>query len=179
MRSAISSAPACRATRPVLAALVLALACGGCDYTTQSGLPGHVRTVDVGLFKNKTFHLGLETRLTRAIIEKLTLDPHVRLVNDGGDATISGEILTVQRRVLRETRGDDPATIRQTIVVRYDFRDNTTGAMLINGEVLHSLHASAGAGVYDVQRGEGRSAAEERNVRELADKIVRRTVGMW
>lgn len=151
---------------------------GGC-YSTRSGLPEHIHTIKVPVFKNKTEYYGLESKLTRAIIEKLNVDPAIRVVNDAQDATIYGEITSVQKRVLTETFNDKPTGMQLTITVKVFFRDEVQGTMLIDGVTLYSHHASSGAGQYDISRGQGRTDAETTALQELADEIVRGTIGMW
>jgi hypothetical protein len=165
--------------RPLLA-LLGALFLAGCAYSTHSGLPRHIRSVEVPSFGNDTFYKGLETKLTRAVIEKINeSSPNVRVVNAGGDARIHGAIVDVQQRVIRETADDRPASVRLTVVVRYSFEDKVEQRYLIRDRALTSLQASAGAGIYDVDRGEPQLNAEIQAVEVLANEIVRQTIGMW
>lgn len=151
----------------------------GCPYSTRSGLPEHIQTVQVPMFKNSTLYKGLETKLTGGIIRKLQVDPRVRVVNEGGNATIRGEIIDVQRSIYRETREDRPATVHVNVTVRFTFYDEVEKRALIKDLKLGSSESSSAAGLYEVDRGELQSVAEEGAVSELADEIVRRSIAVW
>jgi len=162
----------------VLAGIVLAGV--GCPYSTQSGLPGHVRTVEVPTFKaRKTFYRHIEGKLTRRIKELVNLDPQVRVVNHGGDAVIEGEILGVDQATVRETKQDRPASVRLSITVTFSFTDEIEQRPLIQDQTLSSSQVSSVSGLYEVDRGEVRATAEDDAIDVLAREIVRRTLGMW
>lgn len=157
----------------------LVLFTAGCRYTAQGSLPEHIQTVRVPVFKCNKFYYGLESRLTRAIIEKLNKDPRVKVVNNGEDAIIYGDIIDVQRRVLRSDKDDRPTSIRLSISVMLTFRDKVEGKNIIDKKVIRSSSSSSAAGVYDLERNEQRSTAEAKAVDELAAEIARQTIGMW
>ncbi|MBN2710875.1 MAG: LptE family protein [Planctomycetes bacterium] len=160
----------------VLSAFVM----GGCNYSTRSGLPEHIRTVQVPVFKNtKTLYKGLETKLTAGIIEQLQNDPQVRVVNSGGNATIDGEITKVERKVYLETKDDQPASVRVSITVRVTFYDEVEQRPIIKDLVLNSSQSSSVSGLYEVDRGELQSAADDSAIKELSKEIVRQTIAMW
>lgn len=160
-------------------AAVLASTLTGCAYSTRSGLPEHIQTVAIPVFGNKTFYRGIESDLTRAVIERIEQDPNVRVVNDGEDAAVTGEIVRVAKRVVTETDKDDPAAVRLTVVVEVTFEDFVQGKKILDRVPFQSHRVSSRAGVYDLERGGSESEAVEQALRELADEIARRTVGMW
>jgi hypothetical protein len=155
------------------------LAVTGCRYSAASGLPDHIRTVRVATFENDTMHVGMESAVTRAVIQELANDPGLRLVQHGEDALLTGRIVDVQQRVLRQTRKDTPASIRLNLIVEVTFEDRVSGKRLLDEQRITSAASSSAAGVYDFDRGQSRSEAEERAVSELAAEIVRQTAGMW
>lgn len=157
----------------------VALFAAGCTYSTRSGLPPHIKTVEVPMFKNRTFYKGLEGKLTRALIHRLNLDPHVRVVNSGGDATISGEIILVKNTPLRETTQDRPATMVVSIVTSFSFYDEVEQRPILTAVKLSSSQSSSAIGRVELDRGELLASAEEAAIQELAKTIARRTIGMW
>ncbi|MBN1257837.1 MAG: LptE family protein [Planctomycetes bacterium] len=160
-----------------IAGLLLTLS--GCRYGAGSSLPEHIRTVYIPTFKNNTFYYGFESRLTRAIIEKMVADPRIKVVQEGEDSLLTGEITEVNKRVIRQTRKDYPSSIRIDITVRITFEDKVEGTMLLDNVRMRSSSSSSAAGVYDLDRGESSNEAEAGAIDELASNIVRRTVGMW
>jgi len=152
----------------------------GCSYSTRSGgLPDHIRTIEVPTVKApKIFYYGIESKLTREIIRWVNNDPQVRVVNIDGDAILAVEIKNVTQKPIRETKQDRPATMQLTIKVAYSLYDQVEQRYLIQGEYVSSQLATA-AGLYEIERGEVRAAAEDRIAEELAREIVRRTLGHW
>lgn len=165
----------------LLAVVFLAAAAGGsgCKTSTVSGMPGHIRTVEVEIFKNNTMYRGLEGRLTRAIIDQINYDARIRASSGGGDAVITGEITEVRRSTVRETTTDEPATVSLTVYARFSFYDKVEGRYLIQDRAISSSDSSQAAGLYEASRGESVSLAEEGAMMALARDIARRSIGMW
>ncbi len=163
-----------------IALVIAGFVSAGCAYSTRSGLPAHIRTVEVPTFRNtKTFYKGIEGKLTRRVKELINLDPNLRVVNHGGDALLDGEILRITRTVSRETKQDRPASVVLAIEAVVTFSDEVEQRPLIESMKVSSSQASTVAGLYEVDRGEVRATAEEAAIDALAREIVRRTVGMW
>ena len=161
-------------------ALAALIAASGCSYSTRSNLPAHIRTVEVPLVKNRqTFYYGLEGRLSKALINRVNLDNQVRVVNDGGDGILTVEIVDVQRRTVRETKEDRPASVVLSITTKCSLYDEVEQKYIVKDLALSSSHVSAMAGLYEVDRGQIRSSAEETATEMLAKEIVRQTLGAW
>lgn len=173
-------------TAAALAAMAVAvagsLAASGCKVSTRSGLPDHIRTVSVPMFENKTTEYTLETRLTAAIRRAVQQDNRVRLVNRDGDAVLSGRILGVKRRSVRDDRDDRPATMQLTIMAEYSFRDERAGRFLVDRAEIDSNQASSARGLYNLDNDPTQTpedAVTDAAIASLAAEIVRRTLGMW
>lgn len=167
------------ASRRWLLSLILLLVQTGCRYSTHSGLPDHIKTVEVELFQNETFYKGLEQKLTQAVIEQINLTPNLKVVPRNGDAVLSGVIKKVNNTVVRQDMQDRPASVQTSIVAEYSLEDAIEGTMLYHNVRISSSRSSASAGLYDIDRGEARESAEDAAIRELAKEIVRRTLGAW
>jgi hypothetical protein len=165
--------------RLILVSLCLLLL-GGCNYTTRSGLPAHIKTVEIPTARNpKTFYKGIEGKLTRKLIEHFNRDPQVRVVNTGGDAILTSVIIDVSKTPYRETKQDRPATIRLSVTARYDFFDQVEQRFIVEKARISSTQFSSDSGIYEVERGELPSRAEDAAVDELAREIVRATMNTW
>ncbi len=162
-----------------IAVVVLLAAGAGCSYTTRSSLPGHIQTVEVPVFENNTFYKGLESDLTRGIVEKLNQAPGIRVVSRDANATIRGEILDVRQVVLQSTRRDRPSSVRLVVRVASSVYDNVEDRELIGEREIVSSQTSSGIGIYNPDEGEVRTAAEQEAIREVADTIVREFVEYW
>ncbi|MDR3077948.1 MAG: LPS assembly lipoprotein LptE [Planctomycetota bacterium] len=162
---------------PVLLAAALLLP--GCRTSTRSGLPSHLRTVEVHIFQNKTMYKGIEGTLARSVIDRVNMDPTIQAVSNGGDAVITGEIVSVTRSTLRETSSNEPGTVLVTINATYSFYDVKNRRYLARDAAISSSETGISSGVYEASRG-GESLQGERGASlALAAEIVRRTIGMW
>lgn len=164
-----------------VAAIVLAAAFvlfAGCRTSTRSGLPDHIRTVDVHIFKNKTMYKGIETWITRDIVDRINADPTIR-VSSRGDAVLTGEIISVQRNTLRETTTNEPGTVRITITVEFSFYDEIRKRYIIEDQKIVSTETGQSPGIYEASKGSVSEEGERGAAKQVAAEIVRRTIGMW
>lgn len=155
-----------------LAALAAALAVG-CSYTTTSNLPRHIHTISVGMFGNSTYYLNLEGPLTRELIKEINLSPGYRVVNDGADAELSGEIINVRNVVTQYDANNQPKEMRVSITIRYSLYDKVANEFLITRGTVHNTQSSTLAGEYVVDSGDSWTSAAEGALAESARLIVR------
>ncbi|MCL2000652.1 MAG: LPS assembly lipoprotein LptE [Planctomycetes bacterium] len=155
------------------------ISAAGCRTTTRSGLPAHIRTVEVHIFHNKTMHKGIENWLAREIIDRLNTDARIRVVSRGGDAVITGEIKSVTRSTLRETTTNTPGTVLITVNAEYSFYDQIERRYIIDDAAISSRDTGLSYGIYEAARGEMPEQGERGAARAMAAEIVRRTVGRW
>jgi outer membrane lipopolysaccharide assembly protein LptE/RlpB len=74
-------------------ALAAAVILGGCGYTVRGTLPGHINTIAVPIFRNHTREPGVESLVTRAVVEAFSTNGRLRVVGSGAaDAILDGEI---------------------------------------------------------------------------------------
>lgn len=158
---------------------VIAAFAAGCRTSTRSGLPEHIRTVEVHMFKNKTMYKGIEGTLTRRLIDRINGDPTIKAVSRGGDAVITGEITAVRRRTLRETTTNEPGTVLITIEATYSFFDERSGRHILRDATISSDATGIISGVFEASRGGRSEDGEQGAAMSLADEIARRTIGMW
>ncbi len=146
-------------------------------YTSASSLPEHIKTVEVETFHNSTHYLGLEEKLTRDLIEKINLTPHLRVVNSGGDATIYGEIVRVRNTPTQTDKENRPTAYTISVEARVTFEDNVTQRSIFADWRVSSARSSSRAGTYAVDLGETRASAEAAALQALAREIADRAVG--
>ena len=65
--------------RSILVLLAILLA-GGCGYSLRGNLPGHIRTVAVPVFANKTQHPAVENTLTSAVVDAFVTSGRLKVV---------------------------------------------------------------------------------------------------
>lgn len=162
-----------------LMGLVGALGLVGCAYTTKNTLPGHIKTLEVNTFDNSTYYNGLESILTRDVIRCINLTPGLKVVNSGGDATLSGEITKVQRITTAWDSNDQPTTQQITVTVRIQLYDNRSNEFVYSDMNLVNTQGSSNAGLLHVDDGQQWTSARNAALEELAKQIVRNLNSKW
>ncbi len=109
--------------------VLLSLLAGGCGYSLRGNLPGHIKTVAVPIFTNRTAEPAVENMLTRAVVDALSTDGRLRVVKpEEADALLEGEVVGYE---VQSVAYDNRANIRQyrlvvTLNLRLkDVRNNT------------------------------------------------------
>ena len=75
-------------------ALVALLLAGGCGYTVGGTLPSHIQTVSVPIFRNTTREPGVESLITRAVVEAFSTNGRLKVVpRSQADAVLDGEVI--------------------------------------------------------------------------------------
>lgn len=75
------------------AALAAALLIGGCGYSLRGNLPGHLRTIGIPAFKNRTSEPAVDNIVTRAVVEAFSTNGRLRVVRpEEADAILEGEV---------------------------------------------------------------------------------------
>jgi len=169
-----------RSLRFVLA-LGLALAASSCatdpsqGYSFSSSYGERVRSISVSVFRNETFHLGLETDVTGALIRRVQRDTPWNITGaDTAQTTVTGTIRDVQiRRLSQDNEGGITQQAAVRVVADFEWQSNVTGRVLarqINVAVTESFIPAAGEPL-EV----GLSAAAD----ELAGVILEAMRSVW
>ena len=161
-----------------LAGIVLmAVALSACGYTLggmRNRALEKVKSVDVSMFANYTLYPDVAMQLTVALGEELQRDGSFRILSPKiADATISGEVVSVQSDSLRtDSRNTYLSTeIGLTVIVQYRAAQNSTGKTLQTGRV------EAEASFFNDETGNvqtARDSALSYATRQAAEKIVQR-----
>jgi hypothetical protein len=108
--------------------IVACLAVAACGYTVRGNLPGHIKTVAIPIFVNRTAVPAVESLITAAVVEAFTTNGRLRVVTrERADAILEGEVVGYQ---LEPLAFDPSANVRQyrlvvTLNLRFrDVRDN-------------------------------------------------------
>jgi len=77
-----------------LALVLLVLLGGGCGYSMRGTLPAHIQAIAVPMFQNRTSEPGVETVVTRAVVDAFSTSGRLRVVRpDQADAILEGEVI--------------------------------------------------------------------------------------
>lgn len=158
------------------AAVLTALAAGGCGYSLQGNLPDHLKTVSVPVFKNRTTEPGAESTITTAVINAFASNGRLKVVAlDRADAVLDGEITGYQVQSLAYDSKLNLRSYVLTVTMNVRFRDLKRSELLWQQDSLVETVAFDVAGqVSDtISREEG---AVKQAAVEIGRKLVNRAV---
>ncbi len=155
-----------------------------CGYSTRSSLSAHIKTVAVVLFVNKIdFQSGkpssyvplLEVKAHDAVVNQFLFDGNLRIAEtQSADLVLKGDLIGYSRSALRYTDNDDVQEYRISVTMRLTMTDHL-------GQVLWQEPSFTGEASYFLT-GSGatsESTAVENAIKDLAKRIVERTVEDW
>ena len=115
----------------VLALALAAWALGGCGYSFRGTLPSHVRTVAVPIFVNRTQEPGVESILTRAIVQAFATNGRLQVVRLGdADAILEGEVRSYSVQAIAFDQTVNVQLYRLVVVLNLRMRDVRRNAVL-------------------------------------------------
>jgi outer membrane lipopolysaccharide assembly protein LptE/RlpB len=111
--------------------LALAVLIGGCGYTVRGTLPGHINTVAVPIFRNRTAEPAIEGLITRAVVEAFSTNGRLRVVGSGeADAVLDGEITGFTVSSIAFDRDANVRLYRLAVTVNLRLRDQRQKTVL-------------------------------------------------
>lgn len=118
-------------------------------YSFASSYDARVNSIAVNMFQNETFHPGLETDVTSALIRRVQRDTPWDVTGpDTAQTTLTGTIRDVQiRRLSQDNEGGITQQAAVRVVADFEWRSNVTGRVLarqINVAVTESFIPAAG-----------------------------------
>jgi hypothetical protein len=164
-----------RAFIPALILCLPPLFFASCGVYTFSGstLPGHIKTVEIPVFANKTLEPGIDDDVTTELSREV-LKSQLRPANSDADATISGAITRYVNRPHTFGAGGAEVSVEQYIVqvsAEVEFFDNRKEEPIYKGTV-------SGEGIY-LFESEDEAIGREKAVKNLVEKIMQNSVQMW
>lgn len=170
--------------------LIVALFIAGCGYTTRSLLPENFKTIYVENVKNdirvtaeqnnlrmyRGYRPGMETELTKAIIDRYRFDGNLKVVSDNrADLILDCALIDYKRDALRYDANDNVDEYRIILIVNMKLIDAKTG------DVVWTEKGFAGESTYNtignLAMTDSGGVADAMN--DLARRIVERTVEAW
>jgi outer membrane lipopolysaccharide assembly protein LptE/RlpB len=131
----------------------------GCGYSFRGNLPGHIKTVAVPMFRNKTEAAGLENTITSAVISAFSNGGRLRVVPaEEADSILEGEIVGYQLDGAGFDRNANVQAYHLRVVLNVAFRDVRQNKLLwqeksltqtsdfqVQGQVSDTLAQGSGA----------------------------------
>ena len=97
---------------------------GGCGYSLRGSLPGHIQTVAIPVFTNKTQEPAVENFLTRAVVDAFVTSGRLKVVRpEDADSILEGEIVGYQLTSLSFDPRVNVREYRLTVTLNLQFKD--------------------------------------------------------
>ncbi len=146
-------------------------------YSFATTMPEGVTSVQVPVFENYTFDVGLEAELTEAVIKELQRSSGVKVVQGGGaDSTLRAAITRSEMRRLTLERGTGLVQeLALTITIDFDWKDNRNGRILTS----RRNYAASDTFVPAQPTGERIDTGRHAAVQRLAKDLVAELRGDW
>ena len=168
-----------------LAVLVLAVVLvQGCAYTTRNALPPHIKTIAVPMFNNRTFiddyTRKLEVEVTEAVRNAVIQTGELKLAGrEDADLILEGDVIKLERDVLRSDRYGSPNEIKIAIRTRISVYDVKEAKHMFKNALVTNSERSEESGVYNLRRGESEDMARQQAVTDVGKTILRRVLDRW
>jgi hypothetical protein len=116
--------------------LAISLLTTGCGYRMGHGFESKIQSVYIPIFTSKSDRRGLEFQLTEAVQREIQDRTPFRIVDEpAADTKLVGKIVSTRKRVLGETRYDDPRELQMTLAVEVRWENLRTGEILAEKRV--------------------------------------------
>ena len=117
--------------RAAVLAVAAAVLLSGCGYTVRGTLPSHIQTIAVPIFRNYTREPGVESFITRAVVEAFSTNGRLRVVRSGqADAVLDGEIIGYNIVSIAFDEDSNVRLYRLVVTVNLRLRDIKQNAVL-------------------------------------------------
>jgi hypothetical protein len=155
----------------LLAALFL---CAGCGYSSQPLIDPKYKTVYVETFDNRTFYRGFENSLTRALVNQINANTHLRIASrDRADTVLSGQITDFKQSVLTEDLHNNVREMQVTAYVDMTWTDRHTG------QVIKRVHDHTVSEQIKFEIGQTLETASSELFRDMAQELVEQLESDW
>ncbi len=149
-------------------------------YSFATTFDQSVHTISVPIFENDTYHVGVESQLTEAIISEIRRTTPWAVTPErpggGGDTTLSGVVRAVELDRLSTSR--DSGLVEEQIVsveIDFDWRDNRTGELRLS----RRRFAAAGSFIPGRPTGDRIDVGQREALQQLARDIVSELRSTW
>jgi len=117
-------------------AITLCLLSVGCGYRMGRGFESKIQSVYVPIFTSQSDRRGLEFQLTEAVHQEIqNRTPFLLVEEPSADTKLVGKIVNTRKRVLGETRFDDPRELQMSLMVEVRWENLRTGEILAEKRV--------------------------------------------
>ncbi len=160
--------------RAALTVALLVTAVSGCGYSLRGNLPGHIQTIAVPIFVNRTLEPAAQSVITRAVVEAFSTNGRLHLAKvEDADAILEGEIISFAVDSIAFDRNANVRLYRLSVTLNLTMRDLRQNTVL-----FRQAHFSEKSD-FRVQGAVSQTIArEETALRQAAVDIARSVVSL-
>jgi hypothetical protein len=156
--------------------------CAGYQIGNRSLYRCDIRTVHVPIFRSDSLRRYLGERLTEAVVKRIESETPMKVVDsDAADSVLSGRIISERKRVLSETRFDDPRDIEVDFFVQVTWVDRR-GDLITgphNMPIEPQLMSISQSANFLPEGGMSIATAHQVAISRLAEQIVGQMESAW
>ncbi|HUE74311.1 MAG TPA: LPS assembly lipoprotein LptE [Pirellulaceae bacterium] len=169
----------------IVAALLLTFTLPGCAtyrFGNRSLYRCDIRTVHVPMVQSDSFRRNLGERLTEAIVKEIELKTQYKVVDAASaDSVLTVRLISESKRVLSETRNDDPRDLETDFFAQMSWADRR-GDLIAGGTpvpfspLLVNISQAAG---FVPEGGQSLATAQQEAIQRMAEQIVGQMEAPW
>lgn len=167
--------------------------CAATGFATLGGCAGYqignrtlyrcdIRTVHVPVFRSDSLRRYLGERLTEAVVKRIESETPMKVVGrDEADSILSGRIVSERKKVLSETKYDDPRDLEVDFFAQVTWVDRRGDLITgpLNMPIEPQLMSISQSANFLPEGGQSIATAHQLAISRLADQIVGQMESAW
>ncbi|MCA9190361.1 MAG: hypothetical protein KDB03_01310 [Planctomycetales bacterium] len=161
---------------------VMLAGCAGYQVGTASLFNPNIRTIYVPIVRNDSWRHELGVQLTEAIQKTIELrTPYKVVASPAADSTLNCRVNSQMKRVITETRTDEPRALHNMIAIELTWTDRQGNLLMENrpvpiGELAYFFGQNT---TFVPESGQSYATSQQRAVERLANQIVDQMESRW
>jgi hypothetical protein len=146
----------------------------GCFYSFKGSLPGHIKSIAIPLFDDRTAYPNIREDLTNLVVDKFVEDNSLKVTDIAdADIIISGTIVSISQRAAVLKPGETVEDYNIYVNVKVTCEDMRSNKKLWDKTIQQYGTMSASG------QQEERDQAVSDALESIAEDIVNNTIGYW
>jgi hypothetical protein len=154
--------------------LILIVFFTGCFYSFKGSLPGHLKSIAIPLFDDRTAYPNIREDLTNLVTDKFVDDNSLRITDIAdADIVLSGMVVSITQRAAVLKPGETVEDYNIYVNVKVTCEDVRSNKKLWE-KTIQQYSAMPASG-----QQEEREQAIQDALESIAEEIVNNTIGYW
>lgn len=154
----------------LLAAPLLALACGYRMTGQGTRLGDKVKTISIPIFENDSKEPDIELTVSRAVVNRFVRDGRLSVTGNGADCTLTGTVKSLTLQPVSYDSLNRVSQYRALLTVKIHFEDRISHATRMDREIQVQWDYSVGASILTAEAAKRQAINEAGNY--LGDRLI-------